>query len=330
MIQKTDTAPFQGFSERAIEQGSVTRAQALEILRVQGPDVPYALAEANRVRCRFFGNTVRLCSIMNIKSGNCSEDCAFCAQSAHHKADLKEFDPVKPDAIRQYAEKVKSWGSHLGLVTAGRKVLDDADFETVLDSIRRISASGRVDASFGSLDLDQAMALKRAGLTTYNHNVETARAFYGQIVSTHTYDDRIRTIKALKRAGLKVCSGGIFGMGETPEHRVDFAFEIRDLDVDVIPLNFLHPVPGTKLGNLPPLEPLEALKAIAMVRLVNPGKHINICGGREFVLRDLQSMIFYAGASGFMVGDYLTTQGRSVELDLALLRDLGLEITAWT
>ena len=313
-----------GLSERILDGKILTREEALSLLKLEGPALAFLFAEANAVRHHFFGSRVTLCSILNVKSGNCGEDCAFCAQSGRFHTGISAYGLVDSDVIADYAKKTRAWGSHIGLVTSGRNVLKGADFERLLGDIRALAGRGPVDASLGLLDADQARALKKAGVRTYNHNVETSKDFFNRIVTTHSYEDRVRTARLIKETGMRLCCGGILGMGESLEDRVGMAFELKSLDPDVIPLNFLHPIPGTPLEKAATIPPLEALKAIALFRFVHPSKDIRICGGRDFNLRDLQSMIFFAGASGMMIGDYLTTRGRDVDADLRMIRDLGL------
>jgi biotin synthase len=312
-----------GLSDRVLDGKSLTREEALSLLKLEGPALAFLFAEANAVRCRFFGDRVSLCSILNVKSGNCGEDCAFCAQSGRFRTGIPTHGLLDSSLIAGYAKKAKAWGCHVGLVTSGKNVLKGAEFERLLAEFHSLAGQGPVDASLGLLDADQARALKKAGVRTYNHNVETSKDFFSRIVTTHSYEDRVRTARLIKEAGMRLCCGGILGMGEGLEDRVNMAFELKELDPDVIPLNFLHPIPGTPLEKTRPIRPLDALKAIALFRFVHPDKDIKICGGRDFNLRDLQSLIFFAGASGMMIGDYLTTKGRDVDTDLKMIRDLG-------
>lgn len=317
---------FSELAAKAIRQGGISGDEALSVLSLQGSDIPFGLAAANKVCRHYFGSRVSLCSILNVKSGNCSEDCAFCAQSGRFNTHAETFDLVPHEVLTDFSKQVKNWSSHAGLVTSGKSVLNKNDFDRLIQSIRQMASDTEVHASFGILDKEQARILKEAGVTTYNHNIETAREFFGQIVSTHSYDDRVSTILAVKKAGMHVCCGGILGLGETPEQRVAMAFELRGLDVDIIPLNFLDPIPGTPLGDRKPMPPLEALKSIAMFRLVNPAKDIKVCGGRWKTFGDLQSHILTSGASGILVGDLLTTQNRPIEDDFKMIDDLGLTI----
>ena len=182
-----------------------------------------------------------------------------------------------------------------------------------------------VCASLGLLDIDTALRYKKAGLKNYHHNLETSESFFKNICSTHSYKESIETVRIAKKTGFRVCSGGIFGMGETPQQRVELAFTLKELDVDCIPMNFLNPISGTPLENMPPMKPLEILKTIAVYRFILPQKDIIICGGREINLRDLQSFMFVAGANGTMLGNYLTTKGRAAKEDLQMIKDLGLD-----
>jgi biotin synthase len=283
---------------------------------------------ANRVRRTQFGNKVHLCSIVNAKQGGCPEDCGFCSQSRHVET---HFDPQKflpADEVVEASELAQSrGGSALGLVTATRGLeAGTTAFEKVVDGIRAVRAAGHTEAhgSFGFVDENTLTQLAEAGLTELNHNLETGRSYFGEVVTTHTYDDRIATIQRAKQLGLRTCVGGIVGMGEEPFHRAELALELRALDVDEVPLNFLVSIDGTNLEEVEPLEPLEMLRVIACFRLALPTKNIFIAAGRMH-LRHLQPMMFTAGASGMMIGDLLTTPNRTVQDDLDMIFELGLE-----
>jgi biotin synthase len=316
-------------TERVLDGGAVTREEAERMLTADGADTFELFAAANRVRATFQGADVHLCSIVNAKSGRCSEDCGFCSQSAHFPTPIPEYDLVPTNEIIKHAEAARERGSQaLGIVAAWRGLKKGKQLDDVLERVRAAASVEGIhaDASLGLID-DPAVAqlLKEAGLHTYNHNLETSRGHFGEICTTHSYDDRIHTLELLKAAGVHTCSGGIFGMGETLSDRVELALELRALDVDVIPLNFLNPMEGTPMADAPLLEPMEALKTIAMFRFVNPTKEIMVAGGREVTLRDLQPLMFMAGASATMAGDYLTSDGRSTVDDWQLIRDLELD-----
>jgi biotin synthase len=215
-----------------------------------------------------------------------------------------------------------------GIVTSGSGIRSGEELDRICSVIRQIRAEGLIapGASLGTLDEYSVQALKEAGLVTYHHNLETSRSFFPQICSTHAYDDDIATVRLAKQAGLRVCSGGLFGLGETMEQRVELALTLRELDVDSVPINFLDPVEGTPLAGSNNLTPLECLQSIALFRLILPKAHITICGGREKNLRDLHSWLFMAGASGIMTGNYLTKEGRQPGDDRQMIADLGLTL----
>lgn len=316
---------------RQSERGrGISRQAALGLASGEG-DIYDVLYWANRVRRKHKGDAVRFCAIMSAKQGLCPEDCRYCAQSARHQAEANTF-PLR--TMRQMLGAAKEAHTDhcesFGLVTSGLGPKEGPEWERLLKALKAIAGSGRTlaCASLGVLDDRTARALAEAGVTRYNHNLETSRRFYPSICTTHTFDDRVATVLAGKRAGLKMCSGGIFGMGETPEDRVDMAMTLRELDVNAIPLNFLNPIPGTPLQGAEPLAPLECLRIVAVYRLMFPTKTIKVAGGREARLRDLQSWMFYAGADGAILGNYLTTAGRNAADDLQMVADLGLVCTA--
>ena len=313
---------------RAAERGKgLSRRSALALAEGSADDLSDLLYWSNRVRERHLGRRVRFCAILGAKQGRCPEDCRFCAQSSRYATGAAAC-PLKPQSeIRQAAraEHLAACES-FGLVTSGLGPKEGPEWRRLLAAFRRIAGEGRVTpcASLGVLNDDTAAQLRAAGVRRYNHNLETSRRLYPHICTTHTYDDRIATVRAAAKAGIEVCCGGIFGMGETAEDRVDMAMELRELDVNSIPLNFLNPIPGTPLADAEPLAPRECLRIIAVYRLMFPTKHIKLAGGRERNLRDLQSWMFRAGADGAILGDYLTTTGRSWEDDLRMVSDLGL------
>lgn len=292
-------------------------------------DLDFLLFVANIVRRRFCGDVVHLCSIINAKSGACSEDCRFCAQSGRHRTGIERYPLVAPDAMAEAARTAAERGADcFGIVTSGESTARNAeDFEAICGAVSAIAVEGRLGrscVSIGSLSPADVERLKAAGIRRIHHNLETSRRFFPQVCTTHTYDSRVETVRNIKAAGLEACSGGLFGLGETWEDRVDLALELRALRVDSVPVNFLTPIEGTPMGGRPMLDPREALRIIAVLRFALADRQIQICGGRTAVLRDLQSWVFAAGASGMMTGDYLTTKGRTPAEDLAMIRDLGL------
>lgn len=315
--------------KKVITGTAPTRAEAQKILAAKGSDYSVYLAGAHYLRNSVFENSVQLCSIINAKSGRCMEDCAFCAQSAHHASSPPVY-PLKPlQDILAGAEQAEAEGSHCyGIVTSGTQPREGEEFDTILSAIREIRQRYNISpsASLGILNEDLAKALADAGCVTYHHNLETARSFFPHICSTHSYEDDVNTVIMAKQAGMKVCCGGILGLGETPEQRIELAETLRELEVDSVPLNFLNPIEGTPLQGQKSLTPLDCLRSITMFRFFLPDKPISVCGGRDVNLRDLQSWIFMAGASGTMIGNYLTTTGRNREVDLQMLTDLEVEI----
>jgi biotin synthase len=287
---------------------------------------------ASRIRQHFHGDNVHLCSIINAKSGACKEDCRFCAQSAHQHSRIKAYPLVSRSAIRNGYARASEIGAHgYSIVTSGN-TLSDKDMDRISDSIRKLTKKSKVRknapyicGSLGRLTPARIRMLKAAGLDKAHHNLETSRRYFKHICSSHSYDERIETIRNLKAAGLRVCSGGIFGMGETWPDRIDLALTLRELDVESVPLNFLIPIKGTSMADVKPLSPPEILRIIALYRYILPDRDIRICAGREKNLGDMQSWIFHAGATGMMIGGYLTQPGRKVDEDLRMLRDLGMK-----
>ena len=292
-------------------------------------DIFDLISWANRIREHFKGNKIHLCSIVNVKAGGCSENCRFCAQSALYQTEAPRYGLIDPEPVQVAAEEAQANGvTALGLVAAWKGLEEGPILETICQRLEELKKSGktRPDASLGIIKNPRvAERLKEAGLECYNHNLESSRRFFPEVCSTHTFDDRVETIQHLKRAGIKICSGGIIGMGETREDRCDLAFSLRDLGAHIVPINILNPIPGTPFGDRKTLEPIEILKTIACFRFILPKQEIMIAGGRTVNLRDLQSMIFAAGASALMVGNYLTTLNQPVEKDLQMLKDLGLD-----
>ncbi len=292
-------------------------------------DIHTLISWANRIREHFKGNKIHLCSIVNAKAGACSENCSFCSQSAAYQTDTPRYGFVDPEPVAEAgAEANRNGVTAVGLVAAWRGLKEGPMLDEVCDRIAEMKAQGqtRPDASLGLIENQEvANRLKEAGLECYGHNLESSQNFFPEHCTTHSFEDRLRTIEFLKNAGIKICSGGIIGMGESREDRCDLALTLRKVGASVVPVNILNPIPGTPLEHQPSLAPLEILKTIACFRFIMPTKEIMVAGGRTVNLRDLQCMVFQAGASALMVGNYLTTLNQSVEKDLQMLRDLGLD-----
>ena len=315
-------------ADKLIGGAKANRREALALLELDRNDLPCLFAHASRIRRHFLGNRVHVCAILNVKSGACPEDCAFCAQSAHATTGTAQYGLLEFQQVAQRIEKVfeRVKPTSLGLVTSGRCSLEGAIRLASQVSPVVASKGAACCASFGQASTEEARRLKQAGIRCFNHNLETSENYFSKVCTTHTFKDRVKTVNNLREGGLSLCVGGIVGMGETAEDRVDLALAVRELGADKVPLNFLNPIPGTRFVGMAPLHPLDALKILAMFRFVLPDRHIKVAGGREAILGDFQSWMFLAGGSGFIIGDYLTTQGRSVEEDLRLVERLGLEI----
>ena len=318
---------FISLSKKIIEEDAgITEDEALELAAARPEDTPDLIACAGKIRQHFKQQQVFTCAITNAKSGKCPEDCAFCAQSVHHHTRAETYDLLSADALEATGLKMaESGASNYSIVTSGTS-LTEADIETVCRVARGLKQKTALTlcASVGLLRLDAARKLRAAGISRYHHNLETARSHFDAICTTHDYDDDVRTVQVAKQAGMVVCSGGIFGMGESWAQRVELGFTLKTLDVDSVPINFLNPISGTRLENRPLLPAMEALKVIALYRFIHPKKDITICGGRESTLKDFQSWVFAAGANGLMVGNYLTTKGRRLEADFEMIDALGM------
>lgn len=300
---------------------------AMVLSRLSGSEVFELFTLANRTRIKYKGGKVDLCSIVNEKSGACPEDCSFCAQYSHSKTNIKVYPLLSREEIISAAVSAKGNGArHFCIVTSGKKP-SDRDMDVICSFISEIRELGlQPCATLGILDALQLRRLKEAGLHRYHHNIETSEAFFREVCTTHTYQEKIKTIESAKSIGLSICSGGVFGMGESWDDRIDMAFALKEIGVDSVPINFFTPISGTPLSDGELLNPLEALKIIAIYRLILPDCEIRVCGGRPQTLRDLNSYIFMAGADGLLIGNYLTTPGRDPADDIQMIRDMGLEI----
>ncbi len=265
-----------------------------------------------------------LCSIINAKSGKCSEDCAFCVQSAHFATDAPVYPLKSTEEIVAAAREAKAIGAgRFSIVTSGRGPTDrevDKIAETFATIRREVDI--KLCASLGIMTREQLLRLKQAGISRYHHNLETSKEFFPKIVSTHTFEERIATIRAAQEIGLEVCAGGIIGLGESEEDRISLACTLRELEVDSVPFNILIPLPGTPLADRPPLTATEILRAIALFRLINPEVPLRLCAGRETALTDLLGMACMAGADAMMIGGYLTQRGRMPETDHRLVAQM--------
>jgi len=282
---------------------------------------------ANNIRKTFCSNKVDLCSIMNAKSGRCSEDCKFCAQSVHYNTNAEVYDLVSKEAALKIAKENESEGvNRFSLVTSGRGITS-SDFEKVLDIYEKLNRELKMKlcASLGILEYDKLLKLKDRGITMYHHNLETSREFYKEICTTHSYEERIDTIKAAQKAGIPVCSGGIIGLGESWVDRINLAFQLKELKIMSIPVNVLNPVKGTPLEDSKNLSQEDILKTIAIFRFINPKALIRLAGGRNLI-RDLGKECFNSGANATITGNYLTTSGNKICDDKKMISELKLEV----
>ena len=317
-------------AERALldERRHLTREEALSVARLPLDELPSLIALAHRVRLAWCGPQVELESLINAKSGACPEDCAFCSQSVRFDTNVDVYAFLDVDEIVEAARATRAAGATQFCIVVAVRGPEERLLRRALDAVDAVRRETglEVACSLGLLTREQAERLAAAGVRRYNHNLETCRAVFPRVCTTHSYDDRVATALLAREAGMELCCGGILGMGETLEQRVDFAFELRALDPCEVPINLLDPRPGTPLEPQPVLSPREALQAIALFRLILPGAWLRLAGGRERVLGELQAMGLLAGANALIVGNYLTTTGRPPEDDHALLEALGMPV----
>ena len=317
-------------AERALleERRHLTRDEALAIARLPLDELPALIALAHRVRLAWCGPEVELESLINAKSGACAEDCKFCSQSAHFDTGVEVYPFLDLDEVLEAARATKAAGATQFCIVVAVRGPSERLLDKVITAVDAVHAETglEVACSLGLLSPEQAERLAAAGVKRYNHNLEAPRAVFPQICTTHTWEERVATARLAVAAGMELCCGGIMGLGETLEQRVDFAFELAELDPCEVPINLFDPRPGTPLADTPLLTAREALQAIALFRLILPGAWLRLAGGREKILGELQSMGLYAGANALIIGNYLTTLGRAPEDDVALLESLGMPV----
>lgn len=290
-------------------------------------DLESLLKSANRIREKLQGNKVDLCSIINAKSGRCSENCKYCAQSVHFSTGIKEYPLLSKEEVLVKAKEMEEEGvQRFSLVTSGRGISSE-DLEKVIEIYKLLKQETNLKlcASHGIITYEQAIKLKEAGVSTYHHNLESCKDYFSNVCDSHTYEDRVKTIKNCQKAGLNVCCGGILGLGESRENRIKLALEINNLDIKSIPLNILTPIPGTPLSKQEPLLPEEILRTIALFRFLNPNSIIRYAGGRK-ALGEKEVMGFKGGINGALVGNYLTTVGNGIKEDIKILKEEGWEV----
>ena len=312
-----------------IEPISADEARRL-IRQTSGPGLEALLSRARAVREAVHGSEISLCGITNAKSGRCPEDCGFCAQSAHFRdTGAPVYGMMSAREIADHARAAEAAGAReFSIVTSGTRLSRESDLAELERAIRLIRSETTLEpcASLGLMRRPELERLRKAGLEHFHHNLETARSHFGSVCTTHGYEEQLETIRAARDLGFKLCTGGILGMGETPEQRVELAETIRELGVDCVPVNFLNPRPGTPMAGLAAITPEECLAAVAVFRLMMPAAHIFVMGGREVRLGALQERIFEAGADGTMVGNYLTSAGTQPSEVVEMIRRHGLQV----
>jgi biotin synthase len=307
----------------------ITRDEALALGRLTDPaDIEALVERAWRARVERFGDSTDMCSLVNAKSGGCAEDCGFCAQSRYADAETPLHAMMEPEQILEHARAAEAAGAHRFCMVTQGQGLSKRDFEKVLEGTRLVAEHTNLKrcASIGHMSAERAKALREAGVQRVHHNVETARGYYDEVSTTVRYEGRLRTIQAVREAGLETCVGGILNLGETPEQRVEMAFELAEIDPTSVPINLLNPRPGTKFGDREFMDPWEAVKWVAIFRLVLPGALFRLCGGRVENLRELQPLAVKAGVNGVMMGNFLTTLGNTPDEDREMFEELGLNV----
>ena len=310
------------------EHRPLTKAEVMAVAELPLDELPDLVALAHKVRLAYCGPTVELESLINAKSGACPEDCAFCSQSARHHTDVDVYAFLDLDEVLDAARATRAAGATQFCIVVAVRGPSERLLDRVIEAVDLVHRETglEVACSLGLLEPAQAQRLAAAGVRRYNHNLEAPRAVFPEICTTHSWDDRVATAQLAIDSGMELCCGGIIGMGETLEQRVDFAFELAALDPCEVPINLLDPRPDTPMADRELISPREALQAIALFRLVLPGAWLRLAGGREKVLGELQAMGLLAGANALIVGNYLTTEGRPAEADHALLDALGMPV----
>src|ERR1700710_1104292 len=307
----------------------ITREEALQLGDLEDHAAIEALVErAWQARQERFGDSTDLCSLVNAKSGGCAQDCGFCAQSRFAEAQTPMHAMMEPEQILEHARAAEAAGAHRFCMVTQGQGLSKRDFEKYLEGVRLVSEQTNLKrcASVGHISADRARALREAGIQRVHHNVETSQSYYDEVWSSVRYEGRLRTIDAVRDAGLETCVGGILNLGETRAQRVEMAFELAAIDPTSVPINLLNPRPGTKFGDRDPMDPWEVVKWIAIFRLILPEALFRLCGGRVENLGQMQATAVRAGLNGVMMGNFLTTLGNTPDEDRAMFEELGLNV----
>ncbi|WP_377890989.1 biotin synthase BioB [Alkalihalobacillus sp. R86527] len=326
-VEETTSTNWEEFADLALEGKTLTKEQAISVLSSSDEELLPLLHAAFRVRKHYYGKKVKLNMIINAKSGLCPENCGYCAQSAYADTNVDKYSLLEKDTLVNGAREAMNRKAGTYCIVMSGRGATNKELDKVIDAVEEIKSEMplKICACLGILSSEQTNRLKEAGVDRYNHNINTSKGHHDNVTTTHTYDHRVKTVENVKESGISPCSGVIVGMGESHEDVYDMASELRRIDADSIPVNFLYSVPGTKMENMDELNPRYCLKVLALFRFMNPTKEIRISGGREVNLRSLQVMGLYAANSVF-VGDYLTTDGAASTSDHQMIEDLGFEI----
>ena len=324
----TTSSDWHALAQQVLSGTPLNQQQAMQILTCPDDELLDLMSAAFRIRQQYFGKTVQLYFLMNAKSGLCPEDCSYCSQSKDSTAEIPKYNILSRDKLLDGAKIAAERNAKTYCIVISARAPSERELaavETIVPHIKE-QYDLKICACLGLLTDDQAQRLCDAGVDRVNHNLNTSESNYKNICTTHSYQDRIDTLHAVRRAGMEICSGGIIGMGEQNQDVIDMAFALRDLEADSIPLNFLNAIEGTQLENINTLTPQYCLKALAMYRFTNPTTELRIAGGRELHLGSLQPLGLYA-ANSIFVGDYLTTEGQAPDADYQMIKDLGFEVT---
>jgi biotin synthase len=321
-------APWRSLAMKVLDGVSICKSEALAILESPDEHLMELVDAASQIRQKFFGKTVQLYFLMNAKSGLCPEDCHYCSQSKISDAPIPKYNILSRDKLLEGAKLAAERQSKTYCIVISGRAPNEREMQAVEKIVPQIKQQYGLNicACLGLLNESQAQRLAAAGVDKVNHNLNTSEQYYGEICTTHTFADRVETLKNVRKAGLELCSGGIIGMGESRQDIVDMAFSLKELSVESIPLNFLHAIDGTPMQQQEYLTPRDCLRALAMFRFVNPSSELRIAGGRERHLRSLQPLGLMI-ANSIFIGDYLTTQGQAPSEDYRMIQDMGYQIT---
>ncbi len=313
-------------TNKVLQGGNITPAEANELVNIKDKALLYDAA--NKIKKHFIGDNVEFCSIINAKSGSCSEDCKWCSQSAHYKTIIEKYSFINTQqAVKEAVQNTEQNVNRFSLVTSGR-ALRPNELEKAVSVYNNIREKTDINlcASMGLLTKNQLLRLKENGVIRYHCNLETAPSFFSTLCSTHTTEEKLQTIAYAKELGMEICSGGIIGMGETMQHRIELAFVLKKVEVDSIPINILNPIKGTPLQDTELISDEDVLTTIAIFKFINPKARIRIAGGRQRFSKEIQSLMLNAGACSLLVGDYLTTIGNKIKDDQQLVDNEGLTV----